>query len=77
MKFTHYHKIAPVLSRIESTFHPVTTLALEIFLNGMRYINPRFTYLLTYTTEARTVSTSSNFNYAGSSTAADFIVIRL
>jgi len=22
--------------------------ALEVFLNGMRYINPRFTYLLTY-----------------------------
>ena len=24
------------------------TSALEVFLNGMRYINPRFTYLLTY-----------------------------
>jgi len=22
--------------------------ALQVFLNGMRYINPRFTYLLTY-----------------------------
>jgi len=26
----------------------VATLALEVFLNDMRYINPRFTYLLTY-----------------------------
>jgi len=24
------------------------TSALEVFLNDMRYINPRFTYLLTY-----------------------------
>jgi len=24
------------------------TRALEVFLNDMRYINPRFTYLLTY-----------------------------
>jgi len=24
------------------------TSALEVFLNVMRYINPRFTYLLTY-----------------------------
>ena len=29
--------------------HPVLTslVALEVFLNVMRYINPRFTYLLT------------------------------
>jgi len=25
--------------------------ALEVFLNDMRYINPRFTYLLTYLRE--------------------------
>jgi len=25
-----------------------TDSALEVFLNDMRYINPRFTYLLTY-----------------------------
>jgi len=25
--------------------------ALEVFLNDMRYINPRFTYLLTYSTD--------------------------
>jgi len=28
--------------------------SLEVFLNDMRYINPRFTYLLTYTTAAVT-----------------------
>jgi len=27
---------------------PATHSALEVFLNDMRYINPRFTYLLTY-----------------------------
>jgi len=26
------------------------TVDLEVFLNDMRYINPRFTYLLTYLT---------------------------
>jgi len=32
-------------SRVWATF---TFLPLEVFLNDMRYINPRFTYLLTY-----------------------------
>ena len=29
------------------------TSALEVFLNDMRYINPRFTYLLTYLDQAQ------------------------
>jgi len=35
------------LKTILLAFTSVTS-ALEVFLNGMRYINPRFTYLLTY-----------------------------
>jgi len=30
-----------------------TVSALEVFLNDMRYINPRFTYLLTYLLSTR------------------------
>jgi len=29
-------------------FHGLSLSALELFINDMRYINPRFTYLLTY-----------------------------
>jgi len=36
------------LSAVRSLPHPGALGALEVFLNDMRYINPRFTYLLTY-----------------------------
>ena len=32
-----------------------STSALEVFLNDMRYINPRFTYLLTYTWQMKLI----------------------
>ena len=35
-------------SRQSSLVSTNVTIALEVFLNDMRYINPRFTYLLTY-----------------------------
>jgi len=33
-------------------------VALEVFLNDMRYINPRFTYLLTYLLTCNTIQTT-------------------
>jgi len=45
--FRRTHSASQLLGvRMEST--------LEVFLNDMRYINPRFTYLLTYLLKATT-----------------------
>jgi len=42
LKYTHTH------TRLTALFPRLHISALEVFLNDMRYINPRFTYLLTY-----------------------------
>ena len=42
-----YTDTAAKLGRLVA-FQQLPFSALEVFLNDMRYINPRFTYLLTY-----------------------------
>jgi len=38
----------PVVHGVRTSLTPPLICPLEVFLNDMRYINPRFTYLLTY-----------------------------
>ena len=45
----------PVVHGVRTSLTPPLICPLEVFLNDMRYINPRFTYLLTYLQDARFV----------------------
>ena len=47
-----------MLSR-DQTMQGDSVSALEVFLNDMRYINPRFTYLLTYLVSMSTLQIKS------------------